>query len=461
MQTTTILYVGQDTAFEKTLSGVVDGIGGCRLETAQEIGHAPSRLQRGDICMIIAHLTDPTRPHELAEFLRTHAKRPARSPVVVLSDSDDPAIRLSFMELKALDCLTRPIDLTHLSLLIDLATAARRYGQPAVAASESSNQRITHIDGLICASPAMEELVEQARSVAPLDTTLLLTGDTGTGKTYLARLIHRWSPRHDKPMVVVQCGALAPTLLESALFGHVRGAFTGADRDQIGRLAEARDGTILLDDVDCMPLESQTRLLTAVEDRVFERVGSARPEPLRARLIFATNRRLEAEVAAGRFRADLYYRLDVMTLGLPRLSAQPAAIFPLAEQFLATFREQHNRPVEGFTERARAALLAYDWPGNVRELRNSIERAVVLCRDGVIDVHDLTAPIQESFTLGARPAPGPFVEGNQLAEAKERAEVDRLAKALQHNKNNRTHTAAELGVSRMTLFRRMRHYGLT
>ena len=459
MQTTIILFLGQDSALEKSLGGVVARISGCRLETTADTDAAALRLEDGDVGMLIAHATDSSARGKLAELLSTIAQGPTRLPVVVVSDSDDSAVRLSFLKLKVLECLARPIDLSRLSLLIDFTTAGLRFGKPAVPKPQTRRQQVPCIDGLVCATPAMEHLVAQARSVAPLDTSILLTGETGTGKTSLARLIHRWSPRHAKPMVVVQCGALPPTLLESALFGHVRGAFTGADRDQVGKFAEAKDGTLLLDEVDCMPLESQTRLLTAIEDRIFEPIGSARPQPLRARMIFATNRRLEDEVAAGRFRSDLYYRLNVVGFTLPRLNEQSAAIIPLAEQFLVTYRDKAGRAIEGFSQRARAAMLAHDWPGNVRELRNAVERAVALCQATEIDFHDLAEPIQKSSAAAgssaARTAPT-----NQLSEARKLAEADRLKDALRRHNNNRTHAAQELGVSRMTLFKKLRTHGL-
>jgi two-component system response regulator HydG len=459
----TILYVGDDPSIEKSLQPLIGRIGECCLEATADRHFARQRLRDDDLGMLLFHFAASAAEAEVAEFLSLAAKRSRALPVIVLSDRSDPALRLRFLKARALDCLARPIDFSRLSLLIDLTTASYRFARPAMATAKkpATNGASSLVDDFLCTTAQMRDIVQQVQRVAPLDTTVLLTGETGTGKTTLARLIHRWSPRRDKPLITVQCGALPPTLLESALFGHVRGAFTGADRDQVGRFTEAQDGTILVDEVDCMSLESQAKLLAAVEDRVFEPLGTVRTQPLRARLVFASNRRLEDEVAAGRFRSDLYYRLNVVGFALPRLHEQPAAIPPLAEKFLATYQAQTGREIHGFTPQAMTALQEHDWPGNVRELRNVVERAVVFCSRPEIGLEDLPDTVRNKMRNGADVAVQTAVAGtNQLAHARASAEINRLQEALQRNKNNRTQTAAELGVSRMTLFKKLRRYGL-
>src|SRR5262249_39088399 len=217
------------------------------------------------------------------------------------------------------------------------------------------------------------------RRVAPQETTLLLTGETGTGKTRLARLIHDMSPRREQPFLVVDCGSLSATLIESELFGHAKGAFTGADRERQGKLAAAGSGTLLLDEVSSLPLARRSNLLGAVAGRVYAPVGSERLLPVRARLIAATNVPLQREVEAGRFRPDLFYRLDVVGFHLPPLRQRRGAIGQLAERFLADFAGRNRPDVSGFSPVALAALESYGWPGNVRELRNVVRAAVALC----------------------------------------------------------------------------------
>jgi two-component system, NtrC family, response regulator HydG len=333
---------------------------------------------------------------------------------------------------------------------------------PAPAASVGVGPS-TGVDAILDAlPPEMKGLQEHIRRVAPQETTLLLVGETGTGKTRLARLVHELSPRRDEPFLVVDCGALTANLIESELFGHIKGAFTGADRDRAGKLAAAAGGTLLLDEVNSLPLPLQAKLLRAVDERTFEPVGSNRAQPVRARLIAACNVPLEQEVAAGRFRADLYYRLNVVAFYLPGLRDRRAAIVPLARKFLAEFAARNRPDVRGLAPAAVRALEAHDWPGNIRELRNVIERAVALAPGPEIGLEDLPEAVRGGAARPPLPAPAvtAVAPSRTLAGAKEEAEILRITEALRRNGNNRLRAAAELGISRMGLYKKLRKYGL-
>jgi two-component system response regulator HydG len=293
--------------------------------------------------------------------------------------------------------------------------------------------------------------------VAPQDTTLLLSGETGTGKTRLARFIHELSPRREQPFLVINCGALAANLMESEMFGHVRGAFTGAVRDRSGKFTDAGRGTLLLDEIDSLPPCLQAKLLRAVDDRVFEPVGSNQPLPVQARLIAASNRILEQEVEAGRFRADLYYRLNVVSFRLPPLRERPGVIPQLASGFLAEIAARNSRPVHSIAPEVLDALQRYRWPGNIRELRNIIERAVALCPGPEIQLTDLPEVIASAARWPSCPN---LVPSSSLGSAKREIEAARITEALRKHRNNRLRAAADLGISRMTLYRKLRKYGL-
>ena len=315
-------------------------------------------------------------------------------------------------------------------------------------------------------SAVMSEFSEQVRRVAPQDVTLLFTGETGTGKTRMARLVHMLSPRRAEPFMVVDCGSLSPTLIESEMFGHVRGAFTGADRDRQGKLAAAGGGTLLLDEINSLPLPLQSKLLRVVDERVFEPVGSNKPQVLRARLIAVSNAPLDREVEAGRFRSDLFYRLNVVGFYMPPLRDRRPAIAALAAQFLAEFAATNRPDVRGLSAAALRALEGYSWPGNVRELRNVIERAVALCAGPEVQLRDLPEATREAAgaprvqSSDAAAVSGPVVQGATLAESREETEIRRIQEALDKHLNNRRRAAAELGISRMGLYKKLHKYGL-
>jgi DNA-binding NtrC family response regulator len=316
----------------------------------------------------------------------------------------------------------------------------------------------------------------QVRRAAPLDLTVLLTGETGSGKTRLARLIHDLSPRRSEPFVVFDCSALAPNLAESELFGHARGAFTGAARDRAGKLAAAGAGTLLLDEINSLPVTLQGKLLRAVEERVFEPVGTERLLPVRARVIAAANLPLEAEVEAGRFRADLYHRLNVIAFRVPALRERRGCIVPLAEAFFREIAARNGRAdLVGFSPGAAELLVAYSWPGNIRELRNAVERAVALCAASLIDVGDLPDSIRrftpacasKRETLPPLPQWKDGLEVERMREAlppltqwRDGLEAQRIREALRKHNEERSKAARELGISRVTLYRKLHKYGL-
>jgi len=325
-------------------------------------------------------------------------------------------------------------------------------------------------DPFFDAFPAeFRQLRDQLLRVVPQETTLLLTGETGTGKTRLARIVHELSPRRDEPFLVVDCGALSVSLIESELFGHVRGAFTGADRDRPGKLAAVGKGTLLLDEVNSLPLPLQTKLLRAVDERVFEPVGANKGQPLRARLIAASNAALESEVTDGRFRADLYYRLNVVSFYLPPLRERRTVVASLARKFLDEFVARNRPDVHALSDEAVRVLEDYHWPGNVRQLRNVIERAAALCRGPDLLVADLPEVVRCHVSEGppCPPVPEPESlsqdEGSAnptLAQTKAQAEVLRITEVLRKNGNNRLRAAAELGISRMGLYKKLHKYRL-
>ena len=434
-----------------------------RLETISSIAETLEEIERGEVWVALVHVTQADDEDQLACLLKEHRLGCAQIPVIAFTEGDDLDQRRRLLTLGAVDCLPRPLDLSRLAFLLDVLTVRRRYESAAVAERRTPQIAApTHsVPGFLVVSQAMRELFSQISALGSLDTTVLLTGETGTGKSHVAQVIHESSARKGKPFVVVECGGLSTTLLESELFGHVRGAFTGADRDHEGKFAAAGDGTILLDEIDCVPLEAQARLLRVLERRVYEAVGSNRVMPCRARVIAATNQPLREQVAAGRFRSDLFFRLCVIEFRLPPLRHSREALRPLAEKFRKDFCARAQRSISGFTPAALSVLEAYNWPGNIRELRNAVERAVALCDRERIDVSDLPEQVRTSSPDGSKPVESQRAEPeNPLAAARKHGELVRILEALERNHNNRARAAVELGISRAAFYKKLQQHGL-
>jgi two-component system response regulator AtoC len=306
----------------------------------------------------------------------------------------------------------------------------------------------------IAFDPASLRVLEMAQKVAPTATTLLITGESGSGKDHLARLIHELGPRHDAPFLKIDCASLPQELVESELFGHERGAFTGAVERKLGRFELSYGGTVVLDEVAALVPAIQSKLMRVLEDHTFERLGGTETLTLDARLIALTNSVLPQLIAAGRFREDLYFRLNVVSIHIPPLRERPADIVPLAEHLLARLALVHNRTDVQFSDGAKQALLAYPWPGNIREMKNVIERALVFGKnkDGLLAVEDLPENVRASLS-------GPSMAVSRL-KSLEDIEKDAIIGTLEATHYKITKAAQILGISRKTLLDKRKRYGL-
>jgi DNA-binding NtrC family response regulator len=306
--------------------------------------------------------------------------------------------------------------------------------------------------------PRMCGMLDLLERVAPRDVTLLLVGETGTGKTTLAQIIHNLSPRRDEPFHNVACGALPPDLIESDLFGHARGAFTGADRDKIGRFEAARRGTLLLDEIDVLGPKEQVKLLRVIETGQFEPVGTTRTRESQARLIVASNVDLETCVESQQFRSDLYFRLNVLQFHLPPLRERSVDIAPMAIRFIQECCQQHDIRIQAVGRDFLDCLKRYSWPGNIRELKNQVQRAVLFAENGTLTAADLTETVSQATQSGAPPADN----GRPLTLAERVAHSERkiLEEELQNHNQCRTTTARSLGISRVGLYKKMKKHGM-
>jgi two-component system response regulator HydG len=321
-------------------------------------------------------------------------------------------------------------------------------------AHETLAQRIAH--RLLSSTPSLAHLVESLTLAAAHDVTVLLDGETGTGKTFLARLIHDCSSRAANRFLVVSCGALSPNLIASELFGHAKGAFTGADTAKIGKFAAVGQGTILLDEIDTLSLEHQANLLRVIETGEFEPVGSNETHTCTARVIVATNWHLEEAVERGTFRRDLFYRLNVMPFHLPSLRERGQDLEPLVRSLVARFAAKFRKDVMRINPETLRVLSGFDWPGNIRQLENVVQQAVLLSQGPELVVKNLT-PIVQNRLPQVFPARN---TGGALEQSRQAAERASIMRALEAAGYSRTRTAAALGISRVTLYKKMREYGL-
>jgi two-component system response regulator HydG len=377
-------------------------------------------------------------------------------PVIIMTAYSSVETAVEALKKGAYDYLTKPLDFDKLKMTIGRSMEHIRLKEENRLLKESLGK---HFDRqrIIGSSPAMERLLETVAQVAASEATVLITGESGTGKGLIAGTIHYNSPRKNGPFVKINCAALSETLLESELFGHEKGAFTGADRRKEGCFLQAQKGTLLLDEVSEMPLTMQVKLLQVLQDRELRRVGGETVISVDVRVIAATNKDLMNLVDNGLFREDLYYRLNVVGLEIPPLSKRREDIPLLAQNFMNIFAEKNRKEIKGFTPMAMDRLIRYHWPGNVRELMNAIERGVVLARSEYLDEID--------FPIIHHTPESPFPERLEQEEPEAGAPLDQVEKTailkmLESTGGNKSETARRLGITRKTLHTKLKKYGM-
>ena len=374
-------------------------------------------------------------------------------PAVVLSAADEADLAVRAMKLGAMDYLTKPFDADELMAVLRNARRVRK--------AERENEELREVIGgtsgpkveLVAESEAMKLVVSQAQKVASLDSTILLTGESGVGKGMLARMIHSASHRAGKPFVTVSCPAVPRELLESELFGHEKGAFTGAVKRRIGKIEAAAGGTLFLDEIGDLPIDLQPKFLTVLQDREFQRVGGETVQKANVRILAATNIDFEEKIKEGEFREDLYYRLSVIPIEIPPLRERIESLADLCEHLLEKISGRQGRAKTGISKGALGVLQKYDWPGNVRQLENVLERAAAFSDEGVIEEKDLPREVRGVLSDGPEIA---GIGGIALAELEKQA----LIQTLKLTGGNKAETARQLGVTEKSVYNKLKRHGL-
>ncbi|HUW18645.1 MAG TPA: sigma-54 dependent transcriptional regulator [Sedimentisphaerales bacterium] len=425
---------------------------GFQTAGAETVKEALAQLRKQEYSLVITDVNLPDRNGlDLLDILRTDYPQ---TVVIVITGYGTIESAVRAIKQGAYDYLTKPIVDDELRMAVDRAIRQ----QSLITENKDLRSQLEKkysMENIISHDYKMARIFELVEAVADSKTTILMTGPSGTGKSILAKAIHHRSSRRDRPFVEVSCGALPETLLESELFGHVKGAFTGAVANKDGKFLAADGGTIFLDEIANASPALQAKLLRVLEDRQFEPVGSNRTVTVDTRILLATNRNLDEEVKHGRFREDLYYRINIVTINLPPLCERVGDVRLLAKRFLKTYCRQHNRDKLGITDEALEYLDGYRWPGNVRELENVIERAVLLSKNKFIGPGDLPDKIRQTQT----PAPNACPPMN-LKHALAEPEKNLIRQALEANHWNRQETAKALEINRTTLYKKMKQYGL-
>jgi two-component system, NtrC family, response regulator HydG len=423
---------------------------GYQVDLAGDGVEALASVAENPPALIISDLKMPNM--DGMELLKQLRQRGVETPTVVATAFGEVSTAVAAMRAGAEDYLTKPIDFDSLLLVVERTLAREELKSEAENLRRQLRARDKEgLEGLLGASAAMQRVYQVVRQVAPARASVLITGESGTGKGEVARALHALSPRASAPFVSLHCAALAESLLESELFGHEKGAFTGADKRRIGRFEQADGGTLFLDEIGEIPPGTQIKLLRLLQERSFERVGGNDTIKVDVRVVAATNKNLPEEVRERRFREDLYYRLNVVHLEMPPLRQRGNDTVLLAEHFLRRFARENNRRIDGFSDAARSKLVAHRWPGNVRELENAVERAVVFTEGELVEAEALPFDDAPATIEG-----GPRVPGATMAELEKHAILATLDAV-----GGSTSKAAEmLDISARTIQYRLHEYGV-
>ena len=455
-----VLVVDNDLAHARTMAEVLERLGyrcvvaGGGREGAERIANEVFDVVVTDLMMNDIGGLD---------ILAAAKQASPETQVIVVTGHGTIPSAVAAMQQGAYSYLQKPLDLAQLRSAVEKAAEGVLLKRENLELNRRLDEKFG-FEGVIGSSPLMLGLVDRLKRIAPTDATVLIQGETGTGKELVAQAIHQNSPRKPKPFVALNCAALSENILESELFGHIRGAFTDASSDRVGKFEYANGGTLFLDEVGDMPMATQIKLLRVLESSEITRVGSNTPVKVNVRILSATNRNLEEAIAAGSFRSDLYHRLKVITIAIPTLKERAADIPLLIEHFLKQFAKRHNKKIRGVSPAARMRLVSYGWPGNVRQLRNVIESMVVVDIDGTLDIDDLPLELEPEAAAAERvPDLVDMHAGLATLVGKSLEEIERIfiGETLKLTGGNREQAADMLGICERTLYRKIKEFQLT